>query len=352
MVRPMKEPSLRQFCCAVQKNCHISDARHGADYGLCTYLLKMREYYRWEKGLDFSASLANTSVGEWLTAREALWESLDGDDFVPLPLQGMEYDPFDVETVNTLLEPLGLVYSAGYGGSNKPLFFLAHLERKEDPEGVSVWVAGRELARDLSAPAAMCQGDRIYIRMESSKRLLWEKLEAWRWQRSDGALGRAFSQYDVEGDLEGALDCMAERELEVVLLHERGEYLAGLELGEAWNAMLADLGHTPAALMARAVRDHWADCRVTLPALLERRDEISMHLFAGGLGGMRKTLFPKLQTAYEGWHRSGDWSSLADCVEAGGRHWPELARELLAIHREGAQQEGERIPSLLEAGRL
>ncbi len=92
--------SLRQFCCAVQRNCHISDARHGADYGLCTYLLKMREYYRWENGLGYGASLANESVGEWLTRREQLWDSLSDDDFTPLPFAGRLFDPFDVDRIN------------------------------------------------------------------------------------------------------------------------------------------------------------------------------------------------------------------------------------------------------------
>ncbi len=321
--------NLRELCCAVQRNCHISDARHGADYGLCTYLLKMREYYRWENGLDYGATLANESVGEWLTAREALWERLSEDDFAPLPLQGVHYDPFDVDRINRLLEPLGLVYSAGYGIKNKPLFFLGHLERREEPGGVSVWVAGRELARDLMAPAAMCQGDRIYIRQESFRRLLWERLESWRWHKPDNALGRAFAYYDFDSNLELALDQMVEKELEAVLLHEQGEYLAGLELGEDWNELLSGLGHSAAELMARAIRDHWADCRVTLPILLAREDAASIHFYLGGLSGMRKELFPRLRSAYEQWHASGDWSLLARCVEAGEAHWASLARALL-----------------------
>ncbi|MCU7880955.1 MAG: hypothetical protein KZQ60_10750 [Candidatus Thiodiazotropha sp. (ex Lucinoma aequizonata)] len=164
-------------------------------------LLKMREYYRWENGLDYSASLTNKSVGEWLTEREELWDSLSEDDFVSLPLRDQVFDPFDVDTINDQLEPFGLVYSVGYGSKNKPLFFLGHLERREKSSGASVWVAGRELARDLMAPAAMCQGDRIFIRHESFRPLLWEKLESWRWQRPNDALGRAFASYNFEDDL-------------------------------------------------------------------------------------------------------------------------------------------------------
>ncbi len=344
--------NLRELCCAVQRNCHISDARHGADYGLCTYLLKMREYYRWENGLDYSVALANESVGEWLTAREALWESLSEDEFAPLPLQGAQYDPFDVDHINQQLEPLGLVYSAGYGVKNKPLFFLGHLERREDPGGVTVWVAGRELARDLMAPAAMCQGDRIYIRQESFRRLLWEKLESWRWHKPDNALGRAFAYYDFENNLELALDQMVEKELDAVLLHERGEYLAGLELGEDWNELLACLGHSAEELMARAIRDHWADCRITLPVLLKRKDAASIHFYLGGLSGMRKELFPRLRTAYEQWHASGDWAPLVRCVEAGESHWASLAKALLNHHGMPAGQAKREIKALVEASVL
>jgi hypothetical protein len=341
--------TLRELCCAVQRNCHISDARHGGDYGLCTYLLKMREYYRWEQGLDYNSALTNESVGEWLTAREALWESLSEDEFAPLPLQGKEYDPFDVERINCLLEPLGLVYSAGYGLSNKPLFFLGHLVRREEPGGVTVWVAGRELARDLMAPAAMCQGDRIYIRQESFRRLLWEKLESWRWHKPDNALGRAFAYYDFENNLEPALDQMVEKELNTVLLHEQGEHLAGLELGEAWNALLSALGHSPAELMARAIRDHWADCRITLPVLLEREDAASIHFYLGGLSGIRQELFPRLKKAYEQWHASNDWLHLKRCVEEGEAHWSALAKTLLDYNDVSVRQAQAEIKSLVEA---
>ncbi|MCU7936867.1 MAG: hypothetical protein KZQ99_18675 [Candidatus Thiodiazotropha sp. (ex Dulcina madagascariensis)] len=344
--------SLHHLCCAVQRNCHISDARHGTDYGLCTYLLKMREYYRWENGLGYETLLTHESVGEWLTAREALWASLSDDEFVSLPLWDQLFDPFDVETLNNHLEPYGLVYSAGYGVKNKPLFFLGHLERREEPGGVSVWIAGRELARDLMAPAAMCQGERIYVRGDAFRRLLWERLESWRWQRPDNALGRAFAGYDFEHDLEASLDRMVEKELDAVLLHEQGEYLAGQALGETWNEMLTELGHSPAELMARAVRDHWADCQVTLPKLLEIEDEASVHFYIGGLGGMRKLIFPRLAAAYEAWHGTGEWAPLKRCIDEGREHWSNLAKRLLACYRARPEQVTGEIKSLVEANTL
>ena len=344
--------SLQTLCDVVQKNCHISDARHGTDYGLCTYLMKMREYFRWEQGLGFEARLENDAVGDWLSAREALWNSLAEEDFAPLPLAGGLVDPFEVDVINQELEPQGLVYSAGYGAKNKPLFFLGHLERHEKPGAVSVWVAGRELARDLTSPAAMNQGERIFIRRESFRRLLWEKLETWRWHRPDNALGRAFACYDFEQDLEVALDAMVEKELNAVVLHEQGEYQVGREVGESWNDMVMDVAYTPAELMARAIRDHWADCRVTLPELIRQADEASIHFYLGGLSGMRKTLFPRLLEAYEQWSGERDWQILSAVVTQGQAHWSALSNKLLDLHRQHGQAAAWPIKELVESSYL
>ena len=81
----------------VQRNCDICDARHGSDFGMCTYLLKMRELYRWERGLPLGAPLGKDDVGDWLTMREAHLENLQGADFAELPIGGQSVDPFDAE---------------------------------------------------------------------------------------------------------------------------------------------------------------------------------------------------------------------------------------------------------------
>ena len=162
-------------------------------------------------------------------------------------------------------------------------------------------MVGGEYARDLTAPPAMTCGDTIFLRRESLRRLLWEKLESWRWNRPDNALGRAFACYDFEGALDDSLDAMTDREIQAVLLHEQGEYEVGCRFGEAWNRMLLDLIQTPAEIMARAVRDHLADCLVTLPALAETGDAPSLHFYLGNLSHMRRAIFPALEAAYDDW---------------------------------------------------
>jgi len=324
--------TLESLTLAVQRNCHIADARHGADYTLCVYLMKMREYYRWEKGLGYAEHLAKEEVGEWLMRREMLWESLSEADLEPLELDGTRYDPFDCESVNKALLPHGLVYSGGYGSSGRPHFFLGRLMRQERPDGLSVLVSDHELARDLAAPPGMSGGQTIFIRRESLRRMLWEKLENWRWSRADNALGRALAHYDFEGDLDGALDAMTDAETDTVLWHELGECRAGQRLGEAWGEMLMDLSATPAELMARAVRDHLSDCLTTLPELLGNGREASIHFFAGSLLGMRKEIFPGLLEAYNAWAAGAGPQPLLEISEAGRAHWEGVAREMLALH--------------------
>lgn len=317
----------------VQHNCDVADARHGAEFTLCTYLMKMREYYRWERGLPFSARLPKEEVGDWLSARERHWDDLAEADYAVLPVAGQDFDPFDATGINRVLAERGLVYSGGLGHGGKAHFFLAELERSEVLDGFEVHIAGRELARDLAAPPAMMREGTVFVRRESLRRLLWEKLESWRWSRPDNAMGRALACYDFEGALEDSLERMTDNELEMVLLHEIGEFRAGEQLGDDWNAMVLDFSHTPLELMLRSVRDHLADCLSTLPALLALDRPESLHFYVGNLSHMRREIFPSLDSAYREWLESGDSAPLRALADRGRDHWSELAREVLALWR-------------------
>lgn len=337
----------------VQRNCDIVDARHGSDYGMCTYLMKMRERYRWERGLPLGAHLEKDEIGDWLSAREAHLETLEEADFDSLAVAGRSIDPFDAEAVNAALAGDGLVYSAGLVDGARPHFFLAELEQEQRAEdGFLLRVSGREFARCLNAPPAMTRGSTIFLRRESLRRHLWEKYESWLWSRPQNAMARAISYYPFDTALDEALDAMTGAEMAVIEAHERGEHQAGLALGEAWEAMLFDLSQTPAELMARAVRDHLADCTHTLPMLMEEGGEPSLHLFMGNLGAMRKQLFPALQEAYGDWLISGDISVFGDPVKHGARHWLGLARRMLALHQRHRDRAAKPIVAEVEAALL
>lgn len=340
--------TVEQITDRVQLNCHISDARHGADYGLCTYLLKMREYFRWEKRMGFAQSLSNDEVGEWLTEREQLWAGLEALEYSPIVIDGRDYDPFDIQGINQALSLHGLVYSSGVGRSGRTHFFLAELEQQKEREGYSIFVSGREYARDLTAPPAMMRREVIFIRRESLRRMLWEKLESWRWNRPDNALGRAFACYDFEQDLDDSLVRMTENEMDLLLLHEQGEHQAGVWLGDGWEEMLADLLNGPLEIAARAIRDNLADCMVTIPSLTKNSETASFHFFIGNLSAMRQKIFPELKAAYDHWLQTGEVSLIQDAASRGEVKWKTVARSMLDLHAEYGSDSAQPIREMLE----
>jgi hypothetical protein len=353
----MKQHQVQALAEAVQHNCHISDARHGGDYSLCIYLMKMREYYRWEQRLPFNAALQKEAVGDWLARREALWEALAEVELSPLEIAGQRFDPFDTDAINARLAPEGLVYSSGLGSQAKPHFFLADLEQIAVNGDCSVYVSAAEHARDLTAPPAMSLGQNIFLRRESLRRMLWEKLEGWRWSRPDNALGCAFACYAFDTDFDAALEAMTEREIENALLHEQGEHQAGQLLGDGpWGEMLLALAQTPAELMARAVRDHLADALVTLPRLLERpaveTQPAALHFYIGNLTNMRKSIFPSLTLAYEGWREDGDLGALRQLAERGRDHWLALGSAMLDLYQGQGVAAARPISELVSARHL
>lgn len=340
---------IEQLIADVQHNCHIADARHGTDYGLCTYLLKMREYYRWEKKLAYTESLDKDEVGDWLSERELLWDVLAEQQYRPLTIGRQRHDPFDLEPINRALREYQLVYSGGLVQGGRPQFFLAELtDYEQGADGFELWVGQRELARGLYAPPAMTRGRTIYLRRESLRQSLWEKYESWLWNRPDNAMGRALSCYPFEQDVDLALERMTADQMMVVRAHEIGEYRAGALLGPEWEEMLLALLGTPAELMLRAVRDHLADCLETLPLLLgEGHSESSLHTFIGSLGNMRKAIFPGLLEAYEAW-LCGDHALLSDLVAPAERHWEAVGQQALALYREQPAGLASRVAELVE----
>ena len=324
-------PNLDQLIDAVRTNCHISDAQYARDMTLCTYLLEMRELYRWECGLALGAPLPQAAVGVWMAQREALWSALEQVAHVPLPLAASAVNPFDVEGANRALVEQRLVYGAGIGRFGKPQFFLGALEREEWRNGVRVLIVGREFARDLSpAPAALRDGT-VFVRLESLQRWLWERAEAWMGKRREGALKAALESYGFARAPGAAIASMTRMETETLILHELGENEAGRSLGPQWEHMLGNLTRRRTELFVRALRDHLADCLVTLPALLERDAAPSLHFWFANLHGVRQALFPQLAAAYTRWAQGDEGRSLRAAIDAGTPHWRHVCAEVLAL---------------------
>ena len=324
---------------AVQRNCDIADARHAREMTLCSYLLEMREFCRWDQDRPLGSPMPRDEVGRWINEREALWERLSDEDFGELPLAGGSVDPFAAAVVNDALLPEGLVYGAGIGRFHKPHFFLGRLDRFERHDGLDVLVCECEYARDLNAIPAALQGGTVIVRREALRQWLWEKAEAWGMKRVPGAMARALEAYGYAEDAAAALARMTDGETETLILHERGEHAAGKLLDPGWQDMIAGCSRRQTELTARAVRDNLADCLVTLPALVARDNPASLHFWFANFDGLRREIFPWLASAYDQWLDSDDRAPLLAAVAAGSDHWRLMAERLLAAHR--AQAAGE-----------
>jgi hypothetical protein len=347
-------PALDRLVQAVQTNAHIADARHAADMTLCVYLLQMREFHRWERRLPFGAPLSRGEVGTWIAEREALWEQVETQDYMPLPIDGADFGPFDTGAVNEHLRPHGLLYGAGLVDAGRPVFFLAERHAESRREGLPVQLAGRELARGLLAPvaalAANAQPPCIVVRRESLARWCWEKFEVFSLKHPAGSPFHAVVQaYGLDRDFAAALPRWLDEQGEAAVLHEIGEYRAGQRLGPAWGAMRQGLPTRRGELHARALRDHLADFEVTLPTLLARDARASIHVWFAGLDGVRELLFPSLKDAYTAWLSGDGGQALQRAIARGHAHFSRVAGLASALHRQDGAQAGAAIEALLTA---
>jgi len=336
----------------IQHNCNIADAQSAGNYTLCIYLLKMRELFRWEKQEDFDAALENDAIGNWITEREQLWLDLEHQDYQPLAIKGKTFLPFENDDINKAILSDNLVYSGGLGQHETPHFFIAELIQKTEVDDYRIYIAGKEFARDLTAPPAMSLGKNIFIRKESLKRMIWERLEEWRWKRGSGAMSKALEIYDFDNQLHQSLDEMTNHESDVLLHHEIGEILAGRHLGEGWHEMLYSLPRSAGEFMARAVRDHLADCTSTLPMLLNEKRHASLHFFFGNFNGMRREIFPGLFQAYEQWQSEQNDEELRDIIVQGQTHWHEQAHNILEIYHSTPENCASQIVEMINCNKL
>lgn len=315
-----------------QCNSHISDARHAGNYTMCVFLLKMREYYRWENDIPLTGNIDKQGFGDWLVEREEMWERIEDQEYAPLPLPGGDLGHLETEQINRELEPHGYVYSAGYGLFHKPNFFIGRLLKKEQHGGITVYVSSCEYVRDMEAPPAMMLNGTIFIRKESLRRTIWEKIEEWQWnkQKPDTPMGRVMSEFGEAPDMEAVLDQLTEEQIDSIILHELGEVEAGRLLGGEWEEMLNECPRSKSELIIRAIRDNLADSTVTLPRLLKEAGPSSIHFYFSHFRGMRKAIFPELADAYERWNNTGDNSVLMDVADRGRSQWLDKGRDALA----------------------
>lgn len=325
---------------AVQYNCDLADALHAREKSLCTYLLGMREYFRWSAGLPLGAAPDRGRLSEWISQREQQWDMLRDQVAAPyaaLPLGG-GIDPFDEAGANRELQKTGLVYGAGMGLFGAPMFFLAQCVSDQLRDGVRVIVAGAELARGITAAPAVSRDNTILIRSDALRRWLWTRTETALRGPRDNVFALVLRAYGADADVEAAVLAMAAGEAETLVLHEMGELHAGHLLGAEWEEMLLGVDDRRTEVVIRAVRDLLADCLVTLPHLTARTATRSLLFWQANFDGLRRALAPELAEPFRTESGGLDFDRLERAADSSRRVWEQHAFELLAGWRTGGAE--------------
>ena len=341
----------------IQHNCNISDAKGSRIYSLCTLFLRLRSYYKWEKGLKPWDEPESQELIEWIDAKEKSWRDLEDQEFLPLEIDGRKVDPFHPEPVNMYLPENSLVYGAGYGRSLKPVFFLAEKLDEKIIEGCSTFILGRELNRELSAPFAMLQDHVIYIRQEPFRFYLWDQINDI---RPSGKCGlqyalQCYQLLDKNGrpDRDALILCfdtIVAQEMDVFIYHELGEMREDAMDRELFRKIVVAFAGTPVELFARAVKDVLADTHPSgmLGHIISKGKKASLGFYVTFLDGLRKILAPEIATAFHTFTTNSDWDVVERARQECRRRNRERADRMVAICRDLDERPLEKIRLQLE----
>ncbi|MBU1737985.1 MAG: hypothetical protein KKG35_07555 [Proteobacteria bacterium] len=302
----------------VQHNCNISDARDSGIYSLCTMILKLRNLYKWEKGLEPWDEPEPAEILDWIEGRENYWDSIVDEEYGVITINGNRFDPFDLAAVNEKIKEDNLVYGAGYGRSLKSVFFLAELLEESTADGCPVLILGRELAREMASPFAMLQDGAIIIRRESLRFFFWDQVQEIR-STSRPALKHALELHGCWKDdrpdrqlFRKNLDRIVDREIPSFIHHETGEYHEkGLD-STTLKTIVATFPASAIELVARGIKDILADTndKGMLGYIIKNRVETSLAFYVGFLDGLRKLLTPEISAAFPEFLKTRDWSTI------------------------------------------
>ncbi len=326
----------------IKINCDVSDARFWGHFSICGLLMRYRDLYRSEQGLEPWASLPRQDITSWIERKEAQWPYLESQEFGRIRTEGGPLDPFDSTGINSSVNPKGLVYGAGYGMYLKPTFFLARLRSVSDVEGHRVYVSDRELVRDLFTAPAMLQEHTIFLRLDPLQALLWDAFSRIR-PGCPSVLTDAFRKAGItpgqtlDKEFAATMDRMAVSYAEVLLWHELSE---SRERAPGWKDLLAEAGDRKSELFLRAVQDLVADTSDAGPIrrIIDRRDEGALAAIVGLLEGFRKALFPECREAYRRFVQERTWSVIEEVRVKAHVRFREMRRSVLEAFTQGGRE--------------
>jgi hypothetical protein len=327
----------------VLRNCEISDARHAGLYSICGLALRLRDLYKWEKGLDPWVEKESAEVLDWIGGKEQKWEEIAESDYLNLSIQGRSYEPFDTKAINTALEPYDFFYGAGYARSLKPTFFLAAIENKKELKKHRVYTLGRELARDLLTIPALSQDSTILLRQESARMYLWDQMFYIK-KSGRQALRFALEHCGLKDQqpkrLHQHLPVIFAVQKETYIYHELGEIMDTVFNRTIWREIIAAYPHTTVELLARVVKDLLADTHEygTLRYFIRERKAAALALYVAFIDGLAKVLFAELVASFAEFAHTGNWKIVENAVDAGFHIAKHYAEKIITIYSAGKEK--------------
>lgn len=323
------------FITAVQHNCDISDARDHGIYTMCTMVLKLRNLYKWEKGLHPWEEPESADLLDWIEAKENYWATIAEKAYESLSVTGKEFAPFDLEEINAALNG-SLLYGAGYGRSLKAIFFLAKELERRTIEGCPVVILGTEHAREMASPFAMAQDGLIIIRREALRYFLWDQVQEVR-SSCRNSLRHALQTYGVLRDgvldqekFKQSLDDIVEQEMDLFIYHEVGEILQQDLSSESLRRIVDHFPGSVLEFVSRAIKDILADTHPQglLAYIIRERRPSSLGLYLTFFDALREKLFPEILSAWQQFFTDGDWQHIEQSRHTCWLRNQELARRI------------------------
>ncbi len=335
--------AIEDITAQVLENCDIADSQHAGLFSICGLALRLRDLYKWEKGLDPWIEKDSAEILDWIGDKEQHWDELTEKDFKDITILGNKYDPFDTGGINDLLEPNGFFYGAGYARGLKPTFFLATVENKKEVNGYPVYIFGRELARDLMTLPALSQDNSILIRQESAKLFLWDQIFYIK-KSGRRALTFALEHFGLRKqrpeDLHNHLARIVASETETYIYHELGELLDTGFDRNIWRKVIAMFPQTPIEFLARTVKDLLADTSDYGPLryIIQHRKTTSLAFYVAFIESLTKELFPEIIDAFGEFTQTLNWDVIAQATADGYSTASYHADAICDIFRKGMQK--------------
>jgi hypothetical protein len=350
--KPPEESSLMIPATLIEEvrwNCDIASAGQSGHFSLCGMLLRLRQLYKWEHGLAPWQEPEVDAVLGWIARRESTWDNLEEAAWRDLAWGDAVIDPFAVETLNSYLIPQKLAYGAGLSRGLTPTFFLGELLEQRHAGDLTILVLGPELARDLDASPALCQGTLIYARRQALAFYLWDRLSDPT-QQGNAYLQLALKSYDISlKDLvrepqayQKQFQAFLVGELEAVIHHETGEALEP-SLKGAFSVVLERFPQTRVELFVRTLKDALADVNDwgRLSYIIGAQNLPSLAVMLAWRPGLLSTLLPELEPAFQKFLTTTDWGTMEEARQHALDRLRQIAIGLNALleSSEGASSE-------------